>query len=112
MQQPFGEPYDPDIDRAHDGRLSLSSQNELRATPADVQRQHVGNALREAGTNAEHCSFRFFFACDNFDIEAGLGFHSIHKLLPIRRVTNGACRHRRSRINVIAIDDSRHSCKH
>jgi hypothetical protein len=74
MQQPFGKPYDPDIDRAHDWRLSLLSQDEFRAAPANVQRQQVGNSLREAGTNAEHGSFRFFFAGENFDIEAGLEF--------------------------------------
>jgi hypothetical protein len=106
MQQPFGEPDDSDINRADDGRLSLASQDEFRAAPANVQRQYIGRSLRKAGTNAEHGSSRFCFAGENFDIEAGLGFDSIHKLLSILRVTNGACRHGRSRLHVIGVDDS------
>jgi hypothetical protein len=41
MQQTFGQPYDADIDRSHDGGLPLQRQDKFCASAADIQRQDV-----------------------------------------------------------------------
>ena len=59
----------------------------------------------KAGTNAQHRAVCFFFARDDFDLEAYLVFHTIQKLLPISRITHSTRRDRRAGINAIGIDE-------
>jgi hypothetical protein len=105
VQDPLAKTNDADLDRPDDGLLAWPIQHELGTPPAEVQRQNVRSLLSKSGTNAKERAPGLFVPCNHVDIESSFSLNPLEKFVPIHRVADGACRHDRGGLDMIASDD-------